>query len=260
MSAVHRRTDLVAAARAFARAAATTRRSREHLAACPACRSCLDEIERDVVALPPLVVPSAQARRGGGCGSSLPRARRGGRCSLLVLRPRPHASERRRRDEGRRRPSSLGVVRERDGAIRVRRPDVRAGDRWKVIVTCPPERVASFDVAITEVGASARRSSARAGAARVRQPRRRPRRVHAHRRRRTACACTSRDARRAPAVDGLRDDPPRVDYGTRGSTSRAGFGPTATHVNGPASPRDRAQVAVARDRRARARCRGVLHE
>ena len=29
----------------------------EHVAACAACRACLDEIERDVVALPPLLVP-----------------------------------------------------------------------------------------------------------------------------------------------------------------------------------------------------------
>jgi hypothetical protein len=44
----------------------------------------------------------------------------------------------------------LGVVRERGGAIRT---DVRTyapGDRWKVVVTCPPAAAAWIDVAIID--------------------------------------------------------------------------------------------------------------
>ena len=35
---------------------------REHVAACPACKHCLDELRTDIVALPPLGVPAAPAR------------------------------------------------------------------------------------------------------------------------------------------------------------------------------------------------------
>jgi hypothetical protein len=40
----------------------------------------------------------------------------------------------------------LGVVRERDGAIRDDATTFLPGDRWKVVVTCPPAASARVDV------------------------------------------------------------------------------------------------------------------
>lgn len=133
-----------------------------HLDACPACRACLEEISRDVVALPPLVLPAGYAERAE-------RARRpwwqfampiglavaAAAILLVVLRPRDreHAAL----------PADvtavkglgtveLDVVRNR---ANVTRDDVRTfidGDRWKVIVTCAadPGRSVWVDVFVTE--------------------------------------------------------------------------------------------------------------
>jgi len=123
---------------------------RDHVATCAACRHCLDEIERDVVALPPLVVP-AKRRRWWKLALPIAGALAAAAVLLLVLRPRPH-------QEGFASVKGLGevqldVVRERGGVIR---EDVRTfapGDRFKVIVTCPPARPVWLDVAVVEAGA-----------------------------------------------------------------------------------------------------------
>jgi hypothetical protein len=47
----------------------------------------------------------------------------------------------------------IDVVRDRDGAIGVGATTFRAGDRWKVIVTCAPGAAAWVDVAVVEQGA-----------------------------------------------------------------------------------------------------------
>lgn len=131
----------------------------DHVAACPACRACLDEIERDVVALAPLAVPETKPRRrwwtfAVPAGLALAAAA----ILLLVLRPRDSATTL---------PPDVtsikGVGRVEVDVVRARgdvtRDDVRtfvAGDRWKVVVTCAPERAATpvwVDVFVLEHGA-----------------------------------------------------------------------------------------------------------
>ena len=115
---------------------------REHLDACPACRGCLDEIERDVVALPMLVVPERRHRRVWWPWLLVPAA---AAVLLLVLRPRPHGVTFAVKGVG---EVSIGVVRERAGAISYDAREYRPGDRWKVIVTCPPSAGAWIDVTV----------------------------------------------------------------------------------------------------------------
>jgi hypothetical protein len=129
---------------------------RTHLDGCPACRTCLLEIERDVVALPPLAVPATPAPRRWWhavlpAGLAIAAA---AAILLLVLRPRDPSQAR----EGLAHVKGLGtveivLVRERDGVVR---DDVRtfaAGDRWKVLVTCAADRVAAIEVSVREAGA-----------------------------------------------------------------------------------------------------------
>ena len=116
-----------------------------HVAACPACSSCLDEIRRDVVALPPLAVPEPRARPWWHF--AIPALALAVAALLLVVWPRDAA-----------RPGDdiarvkgvgeviLGVVRERDGVIRDDAKTFLPGDRWKVVVTCPPEASTWIDV------------------------------------------------------------------------------------------------------------------
>jgi hypothetical protein len=137
---------------------------RDHLAACAACRHCLDEIERDVVALPPLVVPAGRSEsaplhrrpaRRAWWRFALPAGAALAMAALLLLwlRPREPAQEGYARIKGLG-DVQLDVVRERAGTVR---EDVRSfapGDRWKAIVTCPLDRPIWLDVAVVEAGAS----------------------------------------------------------------------------------------------------------
>ena len=106
-----------------------------HLAACPACASCLDEIRRDVVALPPLVVPE-RARRSRWW-FALPALAVAAAAVMLAVWPRDPVREDLVRVKGVG-DVVLGVVRERDGAIRDDATTFLPADRWKVVVTCPP--------------------------------------------------------------------------------------------------------------------------
>jgi len=47
---------------------------------------------------------------------------------------------------------TLGLVRERDGAIREDATTFARGDRWKVVVTCAPGHGTWVDVAVVEAG------------------------------------------------------------------------------------------------------------
>jgi hypothetical protein len=124
---------------------------RAHLAACAACKRCLEEIERDVVALPglPAIKPR---RRWWTFALPIAGALAAAAIALVLLRPRETAREDRTAVKG------IGevvidVVREREGIVR---DDIRtyaAGDRWKVVITCPPDKSAWLDVAVLEDGA-----------------------------------------------------------------------------------------------------------
>jgi hypothetical protein len=116
----------------------------EHLATCPACASCLDEIRGDVIALPPLVLPIA-VRRRPWWHFALPVLALAAAALVFVVLPR----DREREDVVRVKGVGeviLGVVRERDGAIRDDATTFRPGDRWKVVLTCPPTASAWVDV------------------------------------------------------------------------------------------------------------------
>ena len=82
-----------------------------HVAACAACKQCLDEIERDVVALPVLVVPAIKRRRW--IWLALP-ALAAAAALVLVLRPERPENIIDVKGVG---EVTLGVVRERGGAI-----------------------------------------------------------------------------------------------------------------------------------------------
>lgn len=116
---------------------------RDHLAACPACAACLTEIERDVVALPPLVVPERKRRRAWWPMLLAPAL--AAAVLLIVLRPRPHTDSFAVKGIG---EVTIGVVRERAGTITFDAREYRPGDRWKVFVTCPPSAGAYIDVSV----------------------------------------------------------------------------------------------------------------
>src|ERR1041385_2317203 len=127
---------------------------RDHVAACPACKQCLEEIERDVVALPPLSVPEKKTRRPWWqlaipAGLAIAAAA----ILLLVIRPRPE-----QRPENFVSVKGIGymidVVRDRDGEIRDDVRTFREGDRFKVVITCPPGKIAHFELGVSEHGST----------------------------------------------------------------------------------------------------------
>jgi hypothetical protein len=121
----------------------------EHVAACAACRQCLDEIRGDVVALPVLHVPERRTWRWFALPAFAALA--GAALILFVLRPRDPD------EDGVAHVKGVGevvvdVVRERAGSVR---SDVRTfapGDRFKVVVTCPPTHEVSLEVGVRESG------------------------------------------------------------------------------------------------------------
>jgi hypothetical protein len=124
---------------------------REHVAACSACKQCLDEIERDVVALPPLAVPE---RKRPWWQFALPALGLAVAAAIVLLLIRPHDGPRHSNQVA---VKGIGivvidVVRERSGTIR---QDVRTfheGDRFKLVVTCRPDHTAHFEVSVRDEG------------------------------------------------------------------------------------------------------------
>jgi hypothetical protein len=124
-----------------------------HVAECPACRQCVDEISRDVVALPPLVIAAATPRRARWWWFALP-AFAVAALVLLVTWPRDHA----RRDNvasikgvG---EVTLALVRDRGGTILEDATTFARGDRWKVVLTCAPGHATSVAVDVVESGST----------------------------------------------------------------------------------------------------------
>jgi hypothetical protein len=115
-----------------------------HVAACPACARCLDEIRADVVALPPIVVPVVAKRRWWVL--AIPALAAAAVIFAVWPRPRPREDIARVKGVG---EVILGTVRERDGAITEDAATYLPGDRFKVVVTCPPAASAWI---VVEVG------------------------------------------------------------------------------------------------------------
>ncbi|HEX2689151.1 MAG TPA: hypothetical protein VHN14_21160 [Kofleriaceae bacterium] len=119
-----------------------------HVLACPACRQCLEQIRGDVVVLPPLTVP-ARPRRAGAWWRrrwlAPVFAFTAAAIVLLVVlaRPTPQRDEVARATTAMVRVKGVGevtleLVRERGGAIDRDATSYLPGDRWKVVVSCPP--------------------------------------------------------------------------------------------------------------------------
>lgn len=114
-----------------------------HVAACPACRQCLDDIRGDVVALPALVAPAGPARavratwRRWWLGPALAAAAAAVVLVVVLRPPRPEIAGDRVAIKGVG-EVVLDLVRERGGAIAFGVRDYAPGDRWKAVVTCPP--------------------------------------------------------------------------------------------------------------------------
>jgi hypothetical protein len=130
-----------------------------HLATCPACQQCLDQIRGDAVALPPLVAPpvAPRARRPAWRRRWLaPALAALAAVAILVVVLRPVPA----------RHDALGpvaikgvgevaleLVRERGGAIAVDARHYAPGDRWKIVVSCPPAAGAAMlalDVSVAD--------------------------------------------------------------------------------------------------------------
>ena len=124
------------------------RGARTHRGRVPACQSCLDEILRDVVISSPArrtteatVVAPRDSRRSP---SRLPRL------LFISVHVKRSASAFASRASAPSSSTSFATA----TAPSATTGTFRTGDRFKVIVTCPPEHLARFDVAITEQGAS----------------------------------------------------------------------------------------------------------
>jgi hypothetical protein len=126
-----------------------------HLAACPACRHCLDEIRGDAMAMPPLAMPAAPPRPARRRRWLAPALAAAAAAVVLVIVLRP-PGEREAADRvaikgiG---EVSLELVRERAGAISYDARRYAPGDRWKLVVSCPPAAPAaplSIDVSVAD--------------------------------------------------------------------------------------------------------------
>jgi hypothetical protein len=118
-----------------------------HLRECIACAACLGEIVHDERALPPLPAARArpwyfQPRRVTVIASALALAA----AIILFARPEPKPES----DRWKGSDVTLTLVHENEGVV----PEAGAvygdGDRFKVLVTCPPGKRATWDVAVIE--------------------------------------------------------------------------------------------------------------
>lgn len=130
-----------------------------HLAGCPACRCCLEQIRDDAVALPPLAVPSAAAARPVGRRRWLApvAALAAAAIVVLVVRYRPAAPDGAAvigvKGIG---EVSVELVRERGGQISHDARRYAPADRWKVVVTCAANARAAIDVTVADASSPER--------------------------------------------------------------------------------------------------------
>jgi Putative zinc-finger len=133
-----------------------------HLLACAACAACLAEVERPLV-LPPLPAAARasswrsrvrRALRGAWPAQAWAAASAGGvavvLAAVLVARPKlpDHALSGVTSPGIKGGDVAISLVRERDGAIDHDARTFTARDRWKVLVTCPSERLLFWDVIV----------------------------------------------------------------------------------------------------------------
>jgi hypothetical protein len=117
-----------------------------HLAACPACQHCLDQIRSDQVALRPLEraaaspVAARRSTRRRRWLAPVVAVAAAAAVAVIVLRPpgaEPGAASGIVGVKGIG-EVALSLVRERGGAISYAASHYAPGDRWKLVVSCPP--------------------------------------------------------------------------------------------------------------------------
>ena len=121
-----------------------------HLEACAACRDCFATLG-EPIALPQLAFAAARPRRPRWVWFAAPGLALAAVIALLLWPRDPGRAENVVAIKGGG-VLVLGVVRERSGAIL---EDARAflpGDRWKVVVTCPPAASTWLDVVVLDGG------------------------------------------------------------------------------------------------------------
>jgi hypothetical protein len=127
----------------------------EHVAACPACRGCLEALRADAVALPALAIPTAvkNAQRAWW-KTAAPVLAAAAAAVIIFIVARPpgnnvaHENLVSVKGVG---TVVLGTVRERGGAITEDARTFAPGDRWKLVLTCPPAGTVHTDVTVFEV-------------------------------------------------------------------------------------------------------------
>jgi hypothetical protein len=128
----------------------------EHVAACAACRACLDEIRGDVVALPALPEIYAPRRWWRLWIAPAAAAAAVAVAVLVIVRPSPEPE---RGDDVARVKGvgdvTLDVARARGDIVTIGARTFDARDRFKVVVTCAPDAGAWIDVAVIADGATA---------------------------------------------------------------------------------------------------------
>jgi hypothetical protein len=130
-----------------------------HVAACPACRRCLDAITGDAIELPRLVVPAALPRRAQRRWWLAPALAAAAAAVVLVVVLRPPLRPPSGPDAALRvaikgiGELALELVRERGGAIAYDARSFVPGDRWKLVISCPPGAAAApiaIDVSVAD--------------------------------------------------------------------------------------------------------------
>jgi len=107
-----------------------------HCASCEVCRACLNEIRGDLVPLRPL--PASAPRRRWWVVPSFALGAAVATILVLVLLPRTDDVARPNVVAWKGGELVVGLVRERGGAIADDATTFVTGDRWKVVITCPP--------------------------------------------------------------------------------------------------------------------------